>query len=146
MKNFLEQQAINYILPVDIKISTVHFNGFPDLIVQLNGSIIHKNTATKQITLKSCISIKSSMSLVVTMFNKKYSASKESAIIIESVTVDGIEIIPCFNHLTEYNTDIGPGNSTNYLGRNGTWKLTTNAPFYNWLHMHTGQGWLLTPT
>ena len=43
------------------------------------------------------------------------------------VTVDGIEILPKYE----------------YLSQNGV--LDINEPFYQWLHRITGQGWLLVP-
>ena len=45
----------------------------------------------------------------------------------DSVTVDGIEILPKYQHLAV----------------NG--KLTITEPFYRWYHRVSGQGWLLTP-
>jgi len=45
----------------------------------------------------------------------------------DTVTVDGIEILPKYSHLVT----------------NG--KLVVDKPFYNWYHRISGQGWLLTP-
>jgi len=45
----------------------------------------------------------------------------------DSVTVDGIEILPKYQHLAV----------------NG--KLTITEPFYRWYHEVSGQGWLLKP-
>lgn len=44
-----------------------------------------------------------------------------------SVTVDGIEILPKYAHLTEKGV------------------LTIHEPFYRWYHRVSGQGWLLEP-
>jgi len=46
---------------------------------------------------------------------------------IDSVAVDGIEILPRYS----------------YLGTDG--KLVIDQPFYRWYHQVSGQGWLLTP-
>ena len=43
------------------------------------------------------------------------------------VTVDGIEVLPKFWHLTQDGM------------------LTIDEPFYCWYHRVSGQGWLLTP-
>lgn len=43
------------------------------------------------------------------------------------VSIDGIEVLPAFWHLSE----------------NGT--LTIPEPFYRWYHRASGQGWLLEP-
>jgi hypothetical protein len=45
----------------------------------------------------------------------------------DSVTVDGIEILPKYRHLA----DLGV--------------LFIPEPFYRWYHRISGQGWLLTP-
>ena len=45
----------------------------------------------------------------------------------DTVLVDGIEILPRYQHLAQDNT------------------LTINEPFYAWYHQISGQGWLLKP-
>jgi len=45
----------------------------------------------------------------------------------DTVTVDGIEILPTYS----------------YLATNG--KLVIDEPFYRWYHRVSGQGWLLVP-
>jgi hypothetical protein len=46
----------------------------------------------------------------------------------DHVTVDEIEILPHWRHLTNDH------------------KLIIQEPFYNWYHRISGQGWLLVPT
>ena len=45
----------------------------------------------------------------------------------DNVTVDGIEVLPKYQHLAVDN------------------KLTIAMPFYQWYHHASGQGWLLEP-
>ena len=45
----------------------------------------------------------------------------------DSVTVDGIEILPRYQHLADSGV------------------LTITKPFYQWYHQVSGQGWLLLP-
>jgi hypothetical protein len=45
----------------------------------------------------------------------------------DTVSVDGIDVLPKYKHLAE----------------NGV--LVVAEPFYNWYHKVTGQGWLLVP-
>jgi len=45
----------------------------------------------------------------------------------DSVTIDNIEVLPKYWHLSTHGT------------------LTISEPFYNWYHRASGQGWLLTP-
>lgn len=50
------------------------------------------------------------------------------------VVIDGLEIIPKYQHLANP--------PTNYLDFNGKWEL--NIPnFYPWYHEITGQGWIV---
>jgi hypothetical protein len=44
-----------------------------------------------------------------------------------TVTVDGVEILPKYQHLAVND------------------RLTISEPFYRWYHRVSGQGWLLTP-
>ena len=45
----------------------------------------------------------------------------------DRVSVDGIEILPKYQHLAQHS------------------KLIIDQPFYCWLHRVSGQGWLLRP-
>lgn len=47
--------------------------------------------------------------------------------VTDSVTVDGIEILPKYQHLAKGNA------------------LIVDEPFYQWYHRVSGQGWLLKP-
>ena len=86
-----------------------------------------------------------SIKLEILMSDKEYDAEKETAIIIKTLKIDGIEIIPQYNHLIDYQNDHNINTKTNYLGYNGKWTLDIDRPFYQWYHQISGQGWLLTP-
>lgn len=59
----------------------------------------------------------------------------EAPVFINSITIDGISIIPNYNHLAQP--------QTNYVA--SKWTLTFDEPFYRWLHHARAQGWLLAP-
>jgi hypothetical protein len=80
------------------------------------------------------------------MRDKIYSAEKETAILIDSIKIDGFEIVPSWTQLAEYINERNFTGPTSYLGFNGTWRLSIQEPFYQWKHRITGQGWLLHPT
>lgn len=82
----------------------------------------------------------------VEMKDKKYDQNLETALIIDELTIDGMEIIPNYVHLATYHNERGLELFTNYLGFNGSWVLDINEPFYQWRHRVTGQGWLLEPS
>jgi len=76
--------------------------------------------------------------------NKDYNASHETAIVIKTLQIDGIDLVPRFDYLATYINDHDNNNPTSYLGFNGKWTLTFDRPFYPWLHQATAQGWLLS--
>lgn len=80
------------------------------------------------------------------MTNKNYSADSETAVLIDSITIDNFELIPNYIHLSEYQSERGLQGPSFYLGINGNWVFDIKKPFYQWRHDVTGQGWLLTPT
>ena len=77
------------------------------------------------------------------MSDKDYSVEKETAILIDSVIIDGLEIIPNKTHLAYYFNERNIDSPTSYLGFNGTWRLQINEPFYLWQHRIIVQGLLL---
>lgn len=80
----------------------------------------------------------------VELKNKIYQDNTETAVIIKSLQVDGIDLIPKFDYLARYDNDHANTNPTSYLNYNGKWTLTFDRPFYQWLHQVTNQGWLLS--
>jgi hypothetical protein len=67
-----------------------------------------------------CVQVNGSTSLVPLHQHMTFCAA-------DHVTVDGIEILPKYRHLANYN------------------QLVIAQPFYRWYHVVSGQGWLLTP-
>ena len=65
-------------------------------------------------------------------------SNDSDGLLIKQLSVDGIELVPQFNHLAHYVT----GTPTCFLGQQGKWTLTFDRPFYQWLHAATAQGWL----
>lgn len=68
--------------------------------------------------------------LTVSINQQSYSAGLHALLefnINDTVTVDGLEILPRYQ----------------YLAVDG--KLTIPEPFYRWYHRVSGQGWLLEP-
>lgn len=57
-----------------------------------------------------------------------------SGIEIESLTVNGYEVLPKYQHLAS--------EPTNYVDKLGIWYMSIPSPFYVWYHQITGQGWI----
>jgi len=97
----------------------------------------------------TCVNYKANIldpiNIVISMSNKQYNSLRETAIIVDSIVIDGIEIIPKFNHLVQYTNEKQESVFSNYMGFNGSWTLDINQPFYRWYHWHNSNGWLLFP-
>ena len=144
MKNFLEALDIDSKLKVNISIRIINDNGYPDFNLFFNEkNIAHYNQT--QIDIVEYIRYDEKISIKIKMFGKKYSALKESAIIIENISIDDINIIPAFSHYAVYNNDHDENITTNYLGYNGEWSIAIDEPFYHWYHSATAQGMLIKP-
>lgn len=57
-----------------------------------------------------------------------------SGIEIENFSVNGLEILPKYQHLSI--------DKKCYIDKLGLWYLEIPAPFYPWYHQITGQGWI----
>jgi len=144
MKNFLEALDINPYIEVKLSIRVIEDNGYPDFNLFFNNELISHNN-NKNIDIIKHIKYNETLSVRIEMFSKKYSTINESAIIVENISVDDINIIPKFNHYIVYNNDHNKPITTNYLGYNGVWSININEPFYNWYHSATAQGMLIKP-
>lgn len=145
MKNFSNLLATDSQIITQIKLSGVTDNGAPRVGVFVNDFCLLNSWLNEPITISYSAHILDPIVIKITMNNKEYNQDKETAVIIQSIQVDNIELIPKFDYLAEYINDHNNTNPTSYLGFNGTWILDINRPFYQWLHEKTGQGWLLTP-
>jgi hypothetical protein len=57
-----------------------------------------------------------------------------SGIEIEQFSINGLEVLPKYQHLAS--------KPTNYIDKLGTWCLEIPSPFYVWYHQVIGQGWI----
>lgn len=129
MNNYSDLTAISAQVQVQLELI-----GNPDYQVAIAGI----NTTCHYVDLNQPFNID------VELMTKDYSA-EETAVIIRSIRVDGIELIDQFVHWAQYTNDHNHTAPTNYIGFVGRWSLQINQPFYQWLHQATSQGWLLTP-
>jgi len=125
MNNFLNLLGTRPNLDVVVKIKQ---HGIVTAKVMLNGYIIDNVVGLFSVDLFSPIQ------LSVDMLEFEEGTS---GIEIELLTVDGLEILPLYQHLAT--------SSTNYIDKKGLWTMEMPAPFYQWYHTISGQGWLLTP-
>jgi len=141
MKTYSDLQDINQ--SIDVKI-TLRPIGLPNLHASVNQELSNYVGLSTPITLEYRVGLLDNIDIVIKLYNKEYNLSVETAVIIDSIAIDNINIVPKFDYLATYLNDHSNNNPTSYLGFNGTWQLNIDQPFYHWLHKHTGQGWLLT--
>ena len=143
MKQFSDLQAIDTTVNIDIMLTAITQNGNPDITVMVNDQILFDKSLQGTVLLSCQLPILSSMFFCLELKNKQYNQNLETALIIDRISVDNIDIMPTYSHLADYQNDHGNNNPTNYLGFNGKWTLTIDRPFYHWLHQVQGHGWLL---
>lgn len=134
MKNYLDLRAIDTDLRLSIVTKTI---GNPDYVIKVNNTVV-ENIIDYRLPLLDTICIE------IELRNKTYTLEYETAVIIEQISIDNINLVPKYDYLAEYINDHNNNNPTSYLGFNGKWTLTIDRPFYQWLHQAQNQGWLLT--
>ena len=145
MKNFYDLLDTDNTINVEIALSAIVDNGVPHAKVICNNIILFDSTLQNSVKLNIKLHVLDLVNLSVTMSNKVYNSALETAVLIDSISIDGIEVIPKFSYCSTSDNDHKQDIITNYLGFNGTWSLNMDLPFYQWLHQQTGQGWLLQP-
>jgi hypothetical protein len=131
---------------IHLRLSAVCHNGNPRCRVTINHIVVSDGEIANDINIYHRVALIDSIQCEIYMYDKKYSSDKETAVIIQHLSIDGFDIVPSWTQLANYSNDHGVNDPTSYLGFNGTWTLNIHEPFYIWRHKITGQGWLLYPT
>ena len=146
MNRFSELRAIDQFVNVRVKLTPVCQPHAPVVRVTLNG---HQLQYAKQLTapteLTTLVNLTVPIELEIEMFGKQYHITEETAVVVDSIDIDGFAMVPDYTHLSQYINDHNYAQPTNYIGFNGVWRLAITEPFYRWRHRATGQGWLLEP-
>lgn len=144
MKNFYDLPDIE---PVEliIELGSISDCGAPWATVELNNQTVYDTYVAGHARIRHKISLLDPVDIAITMSRKFYNQHLETALLINSIAIDGVELMPKWCHLANYTNDHQNNNPTTYMGFNGTWQFSIDRPFYQWLHTATGQGWLLSP-
>ncbi len=145
MKNFLELLATNLSIDIELVLRPVIDNGAPHVEVVIDGKQIYSHVMLKSTVFRVSTLLLNPVDISITMSGKQYCAKQETAVVIESLKVDGFDLVPRYLDQVQYAHDQGQGPAGAYIGFNGHWQLKHKIPFYQWKHTATGQGWLLTP-
>jgi hypothetical protein len=118
--------------------------GSPVITVLINNKVQHHSTLSESVIINNYLELLDPFTIDIVLSNKHYTVEYETAVIINKLAIDNINLVPQYNYLANYQNDHNNNNPTNYLGFNGKWTLTIDRPFYQWLHQVSGQGWLLS--
>jgi hypothetical protein len=145
MNNFSDLLAIDQLIEVQLRIRPIMDNGAPHGRVKINQTVLFDDPVKECLDLSHKVHLQESILLKISMSEKIYCAEKETALIIEYVLIDGLEVMPKLEHLAVHHNEKNHTVPTCYLGFNGIWSLHITEPFYRWYHRATAQGWLLEP-
>ena len=140
MKTYSDLQDIDTRLNLVIELAPV---GSPMATIIINNQQYDYPQLTSPIIINEYLPLMDLINIDIILSNKHYTLEYETAVIIERLSIDNIELIPKYDYLAKYVNDHNNNNPTSYLGFNGKWTLTIDQPFYHWLHEHSGQGWLI---
>jgi hypothetical protein len=140
MKSYSDLQDIDTHVNITINLKPIKN---PNIWLRVNHDLIGYTRLSEPIQLDYRVGLLDNINITVELYNKEYNIDSETAVIIDNIIIDNIEIIPKYSYLADYINDHDNNNPTNYLGFNGKWQLTIDRPFYHWLHEHSGQGWLI---
>lgn len=124
MKNFLEAQDIKPGLTLDCCLGVKHIHGNIDCVITVNGEI--KTNVEREVWFS--VPLDQPIDISIQPINRQHPAALEL-----SLTIDGFEVLPKYQHLANPPTD--------YIDFNEIWSLQI-PNFYSWYHEITGQGWI----
>jgi len=124
MNNFSDITAIDTAGQLSIRLQ-LQFRGSTESLITLNGHVIRSDSVDLEINLFDPIKL----SIDLLSFNEG-----TSGIEIQTLTVNGLEVLPKYQHLAS--------KPTNYIDQLGIWTFKIPPPFYVWYHTTTGQGWI----
>lgn len=145
MKTFYDLLDTDFKIEIKLALCVRVDNGIPQCRVRINDQILHDSTIDRRLAWQCQRDLLEPLDIEIVMWGKQYDQHRETAVIIDQLTIEGLEIVPGWTHLATYQNDHDCQEPTAYLGFNGTWRLQVDQPFYQWCHTVTGQGWLLTP-
>jgi hypothetical protein len=140
MKTYSDLQGIDTRLLLHVELAPV---GTPDVRTSINGIVTDHPALSKNINLHYNVDLLDLFSIEIELSNKHYTLEYETAVIIKQLSVDNIDLLSKV-YLANYVNDHSNTRPASYLGFNGKWTLTFDRPFYQWLHQHSKQGWLLS--
>jgi hypothetical protein len=139
MNNYSDLKDIDTNLTVCVELELINQ---PEMCVRIGKTSV-QGILKEQSEFTTEMCLLDPFNIEIELTNKNYTLNHSTGILIKQIQIDGISMVPRFNHLAQYTNDHNNTKSTNHLEFNGTWILKIDCPFYQWLHTNTGQGWLI---
>lgn len=142
LETFLKTLDTKHNLNLKIELTILKENGYPDFELYINSS--KQNFEKKdRIILEKQLPLFDPINIKLELKNKRYNQHKETAVKIDLISIEELDIIPKYQHLAKYQNDHNFNQPVAYLGFNGTWELKIDRPFFQWYHEISGQGILI---
>jgi hypothetical protein len=131
-------------LPLIIVVSPHYQTQIPKCTIHVNG-MAWQGELTDSVVKKFSIPLLAPIDIVIILEDKNYNIDHTTAVIVDSIEIDGCELIQYTSDCTSYVNDHKYTQHTTHIGFNGVWKFSIAEPFYRWHHRVSGNGWLLEP-
>lgn len=145
MNRFSDLLATDHRIQVTVGLGVICHNGPPGCDIRINDVLQWTGILREPITVQTQVPLMQPISLQITMYDKTYHSELETAVFVDVLEIDQIDVSDHVLPLISYSNDQCVENQSLYLGFNGTWRLQIPGPFYRWWHTASGQGWLLEP-
>ena len=145
MNRFSDLLVTDSSILLSARLTPISANGTPWCRLCINGSTLWEDFLDRSTSWSVVLPLLDPISIEIQLDRKIYCEHKETAIVIDSVTLDDFDLIPQWTGQARYENDHGVTSPTAYLGYNGVWTFHIPEPFYRWRHRILGLGWLLLP-
>lgn len=148
MKNFYEITDIDTSNALDIKISIapIHYNkNKMSCEIAINGTNLYTGVPERPFVVFYKLGLLEPIEIAFVVDGKRDGDTcndGDVAIVIESITINGHEIVYECKQVAEYISENCSIEPLNYMGFNGIQTITISKPFYQWLHDVRPWGWI----
>jgi hypothetical protein len=147
MKKFYELLDTRFPLPITVVLTPISDTP-PHVELIINGTGVYAGRPTNATHIDHRVFSDENISIELIISGKIYNMDSTSAVVLESLRMDGVETVPYLSRHAVYQTDQAWGvydKPTSHLGWNGRWRFDVGKPFFHIKHEIKNHGWLLTP-
>ena len=147
MKKFYELLDTRFPLRATVVLKPI--TEMPPMInLKINGRQVYEGHPKTETKIEHEIFNNENVRIELMISDKKYTDNRDSAVLLDSLVIDGVEMSTHASLNAVYQTDQAWGvykGVTTHFGWNGTWIFDPGKPFYHVKHEIKNYGWLLSP-